>query len=534
MKHRRTSAQFTYSNLSCPPTSTGRVVQAVSLCALVLLVGCQPPATGRDEQATGVGRGTRELPPDRSAEPSGVALTPSVDGQLGRDPQGVEGGKQSSPAAKQLLAKVIDGYRKADEYQDQGKVILRYRRAGESFVDTAALRLAFVRGNSLLLGAYGAEILAHQGLLSAQLEDPATNHFDHQMLVRPLSASRFQLADIYVDPTLNHFASAGLGGPAVQLELLLSPDPLAGLFHESTILQLGPSDEVDGCKCQAVIIESTPLQYRLWIDQETGHLRRIELPSQSAGLAADPAVSDVSLTIELTGARWSVPKDFSWQLTRRIVTQQVRHFVVPPPPLASPLLGEIPKPFQFHSLDRQVAIAQHGSDRELTVLLWIVDHPGCQMAAQELQRIAEKVLATSTPQRVRFAVVAAEPSWFAEEGKALRAMQSWRVGLPLVLDTSAVGRDVFGILEAPTLVVLGKEGVVEWFQPRVGPEMAAGVPALLTDLLEGKKVGTAQREEYQMNLATYNRLLQEARAEGGRDRPQSSREPQESLPSPPP
>lgn len=428
--------------------------------------------------------------------------------------------------ARQWLDAVIDRYRQAQRYSDSGYVRLVYRRLGERHEDKAPLSVAFARKQALHVNAYAAELLAAGGRFQAIVNDPISNNFDGQVVDRALEAKNISLTEIYADPELTHFATAGLGGPAPQLELLLADKPLAGLFEGSAKLSLGVVERLQTTgstqtiECQILEINTESLVYRLWIDTQTGLLRKIELPSEAAGLDADPAVTDVRLTIEMENAQFDVPASKSFQLPTQRLTgpgiKRVRTLVPLPPPIISEQLGKLVPNFRLTSPDGRLIITEQGSDRPTTVMLWIADHPASRMAAAQLQIVADAREAAGKKD-ARMLVVMAEPSSKSDTliapssgGATGDLLRSWKVGLPFVDDTKAMGRDVFKIAEAPTLIVIGPGGVLDWFQPRVGPEMAMQLPLLLDDLATGKEVGKEIRARYEADQQTYKKLLAEA------------------------
>lgn len=432
--------------------------------------------------------------------------------------------------ARQWLDAVIDRYRQAIKYFDNGYVRLVYRRLGERHEDTAPLAVAFHRGRSLQVKAYAAELLASGGRFQAIVNDPLTDNFDNQVVDRPLASKNISLAEIYADPELTHFATAGLGGPAPQLELLLSEKPLAGLFEGSAKLSVGKVETLQTAgasgetprtsTCQTLEITTDSMVYRLWIDTQTGLLRRIELPPEAAGLGIDPAVTDVRLTIEIVGAQFELPRGESFQLPRERLTgtgiKRVRTLVPLPPPIISESLGRSFPDFKLLGPDGGLLVSEQGSDRPTTVMLWIADHPASRMAAAQLQIVADAREAAGKKD-ARILVVMAEPRLGSDTlvapgggGFTGNLLRSWNIGLPFANDVKAVGRDIFKVAEAPTLAVIGPSRVLDWFQPRVGPEIAVQLPLLLEDLAGGKEVGKEIRSQYEADQQTYKKLLAEA------------------------
>lgn len=414
------------------------------------------------------------------------------------------------PRAARVFAALVKAYQAADQYSDRGFVELAYRRNGRDYQDRAPLRVQFHRRRALMLHAYATHLAIDRGRLLATIEEARSENFDNQILDVELARTPFALADIYGDPAVSHFASAGLGGPSPQLELLLSTDPLAGLMGGEASLTLAASAELEGQRCDILAVSADGLRYRFWVDRQQRLLRRVELPPESAGLATDPSVEQVRLRIELEDASFAAEAPDRWLLPERPLGRRVTQFVPPPPPLATPLLGKRVAEFELRPLGEDFVVGPQGSDRDFTVMLWIADHAASRLAVRELQRIADDT-APALAERTRFLAVMAEP--VADDPQhSVRLLRSWNVGLPVADDRSAAGRDVFGIAEAPTLVVLSGEGVVEWFQPRVGPEMANGLPALLTDLGRGVEVGQTLRDQHRADRETYRQMLEEVRS----------------------
>lgn len=489
------------SNRSYRASSTGRVAAwtLAAFCGVVL--GCEggktTPPTAAPEQ------------PPAVVETSGPVVPATTLTAQGTAAQAEELPDVSSSSARRLLEQVIQRYKNARQYSDSAVVELSYRRGGQPFVDRADLLVSFERDRVLALQAYGLELRIADRELRARVNDPTSDNLAGQVVVQRLEQARFGLADIYRDPLLTHFATAGLGGPSPQLELLLAEKPFEGLVSGNAQLRLGSTADIEQHRCQSLLVSQAGQEYRFWFDTEQLLLRRVELPAASAGLEADPEITEVRLLIDFKSAQWSVPSAADWSLPSGENDTTVAHFVLPPPPLVSPLLGRQPNAFRLTASNEQFEITERGGDRPQTVLLWIADHPASQFAARALQKVADQ----QSDGKVRFVVVMAEPNAAGRTTTSVEMLRRWGVGLPVIDDVSAVGRDVFAISEAPTIVVLGQDGTVEWFQPRAGVEIETGIPMLLTDLASGKRVGAEIRGQYETDLATYRRLIEEAHSQ---------------------
>ena len=414
---------------------------------------------------------------------------------------------QPSPA-RSLMQRVVDRYRRATAYRDDGVVRLAYLQSGVPQADEAPLRVRYEASGRLRLSAYALDLACQDGHLQARIRGPAAGDLQHQLLQRPLHRSPLQLDDLYADPVITHFGSAGLGGPSPQLELLLSPQPLAGLLSEHTPLKMGSLATIDGAPCQAVEIDDQPLRYVIWIDRQTLLVRRIELPLQGIPPAAKGAtVEDPRLTIELAGAAFAHDPAETYRLVAEKADVPVRRFVPRPPPLASELIGRQPAEFELRSTDAATIVSHHGAGGKSAVLLWVADHEGSQLAADQLQTLAAN-LPAAVAGATDFLIVMAEPT--AQE-QTERMLRRWQLQLPWADDTRAIGRDVFHFSATPAMCVLAPDGHVQWVAHPAGPQLAATLPAVLGDLAAGVDVGKAIRGQYEQAQRAYQEQLQEAR-----------------------
>ncbi|QEG41668.1 hypothetical protein UC8_36940 [Roseimaritima ulvae] len=476
-----------------------------ALLGVVATAGCggetSSPSTG-DPQASS---GPSTMPAVQRGNGDPAAIRPIT--QRGGQP-GAEPSEQDDPA-RRVLNQMLSRYRRAQRYSDQGTVQLSYRQNGTPQTDTAPLAVQYESPGLLAVQAYGLQLVCQGGLLSAQVVDPHSSDLDGQRLQQPLAGERLSLDAIYADPIVTQFATAGLGGPPPQLELLFGETPLSGLLVEQSRLSLAAPASLEQHSCHRLRITNTnpPLEYVLWIDRQDLTLRRIELPlALVPGLVDDVTIREAKLTIELTGASFDSPGRDHFRLPPRRQLQPVSRFIPLPPPLDSPLLGRTPPAFAFDAQARTggFRITAAGSDRQVTVLLWVARHEGSQAAAVGLQEIAN-----SLPQELRdatrFVIVMAEAG-----GPTDQTLQQWGVELPWVNDTEAVGRDVFGVEQAPTLAVLSSNRQIEWFQHRVEPGAMLALPQVIADVMAGARVGETLRTDHAANQQAYQDAIQQA------------------------
>jgi hypothetical protein len=480
---------------------------ALSICVawlgVIAVAGCGGETNSVDAVDANSSEGPQSVPAVQRGTSESSAIRPVT--------QRAAAAGQDEPA-RQLFSQMLSRYRRAERYADQGTVRLSYQQNGVPQTDTAPLAVQYQAPGSLSLQAYGLQLICDAGLLAAQVDDPASENLDGQRLQQRLGGERLSLDTIYADPIVTQFATAGLGGPSPQLELLLGDTPLSGLLAEESELSLDPPAQLENRVCQRLRIATPPLDYVLWIDQQDFTLRRIELPlALVPGLVDDVTIRDAKLTIELTAARLDPPRLDRFDLPLRPQTRVVSHFIPLPPPLDSPLLGRTPPPFVLAAHDTVggetnggFRITEAGSDRSVTVLLWVARHEGSQAAAVGLQELATSMPA-ALRESTRFVIVMAEAG-----GPTDQTLQQWGVELPWVNDTQAIGRDVFGVEEAPTLAVLSANRQIEWFQHRVEPGAMLALPQVIADVLAGARVGETLQADHAANQQAYQDAIKAA------------------------
>src|SRR5262249_24142043 len=147
--------------------------------------------------------------------------------------------------------------------------------------------------------------------------------------------------------------SGGPAGPPLQPALLLRDDTLSEMLADSDgPVKLLDAQEIEGKLCDRVEVKKPNERWEYWVDRITHALRRLEMPVDAdlrKDIESDGPVSEASLTLEFTGARFNeqapttafqfeVPRDA--QLVKRLV-RAMR------PPAPSDLLGKPVPGFAF-------------------------------------------------------------------------------------------------------------------------------------------------------------------------------------------
>ena len=391
-------------------------------------------------------------------------------------------------SARQVIDDCRAAYQKLSSYEDDGYVRLAYRMKGELLEDRAPLSVAFQRPGLLGIRAYSIEAGPKDGRWRLQLRDSGRSAVAGQVISRAVPA-KADFNWLLSDPAVSEELAAGLAGFPPQLDMLLGPNPMRGLIDDSALIKLDTPETVGGELCYVVQVTRGPAQYRLWINQATMLLRRLQMPSAhlTPEMLADSSITNTQLTIELPGIKTNEPIDWQrFEIDVSPESQLVSHFVPAPPKMQLERLGVKVPAFRLRTVDgKQTFSSGETSSNQITVLTWMADHPACKETAAQLSKIADAVAASPVAHRVQFINVWAEPN--PAEGTTFESLaKDWSLRGKLVLDSEAVGRDLFGVSEAPTLVVVDGQNRLQIFEERSNPFLSQVLPGLVTRLADGE------------------------------------------------
>lgn len=417
------------------------------------------------------------------------------------------------PAAEQILQRMVATYRNASSYSDQAVVRLKYREQGRWVQDEGSFAVTLARPNKLSLRAYQLTLVSNGRRLYAVIADPGSNDMDGQVVVRDVP-SPFRLDTIYEDQVMMDVMSGGMGGPPVTLELLLSDEPLKELLASGKGVELLGEAKIRERACDRVQVKLDEGQLVFWVERQSHLLLRLEYPADR--LAREMAAgncTDVSLTAEFVQVRVNEPLTedaFAFAVPESAKT--VSRFVLPPQPLPSELIGQLPGDFQFTDLQGQ-PLMRDSLLGKIAVLLWFNDHPASQTALRELERVQKSLPAEA---RIACYAVCTEPS-SVSHAQVQSLAQRWGSSLPLLRDLQACGRDVFRIPLAPTLVVLDAHGVVQIFEVGANPNLASELPDRLRLLAAGEDLAASRLAQFRQQQTLYQKKLAESSASAPHD-----------------
>jgi hypothetical protein len=415
-------------------------------------------------------------------------------------------------SANEILKRLLDTYRAAKSYQDQGIVKLEFSQAGTRKGDQWPCAVAFVRPNKLSLVAFQATVKSDGRELVAKIDDPPTNNFDGQVLVRP-APQELKLTDLASDERLYDIIASQLRRQPIQLELLLESGGLAAAFGADVACQQLPDGQIDGRDCYCVEVPSPGGPFVFWVDRADFLLRRLDYPVASLlpDLAADPSVADLRISAELLGAKIDgIISDDQFTLAIPADAKRMKSLVVPPWPLPSQLFGREPSDFHFTKLDGQQVTANDLTGR-VAVLAWYHGDPACEATMQQVSAAAAKL---KDDDAVRFLAVATDPTTVGND-QLQNMLTGWKVELPIVRDLDALGKSAFQIESHPTIVVLDEQGRVQIFQVGGNPELGEQLVQIAERLKSGGDFAAEILAGHQRERKAYDELVARGGPEPG-------------------
>ncbi|GAB5402934.1 MAG: hypothetical protein Aurels2KO_11650 [Aureliella sp.] len=420
-------------------------------------------------------------------------------------------------SAKQLIDQVARTYAQASSYRDRAYVRLLYTLDGQPVEDRAPLEIAFNRPAAEQHNANRRSPGLGMRVYSASAgpsSDAARWHFQCDnaqnnvpVVVSRKIPSRITAGWLLSDPWITENLSAGLVGFPLQLKLLLQPPEQGGASVSriaGTVLQVLATQgklrspvSVDGHLCETVVASANGGTMAAWIDQETKLLRRVQFPRSALPqqMLSDSRISDIQLTIEFVAAEIDSRVDVSRYSPKFDPDSlYLTKHVAPPPSIDLRALGRRTPAFFLEAPSNRVVLqsSEKNRDGKILVLAWLANHPAAQVAAKQL-RAVERRLQTEAPevaQKVEFVSVWAEPS--PPPGDSFSSLpDTWQLPGSLTIDRRAMGRDLFDVEEAPTVVVLDSQNRVQARIERGNPILDQLMLDMLQRLATGEDIAAS-------------------------------------------
>jgi hypothetical protein len=407
-------------------------------------------------------------------------------------------------SAQQILKRLLETYRGANSYADDGVVRLHFMQQGQPMDQEWKSSVRLARPSKLALDAFQAVVRCDGRELAARIEDEATGNIDNQVLVRP-APKELSLKDLAGDPLLYDMLASQLRRQPIQLELLLESSGLAAAFGQDIACRRLDDGNSAGHDCFRVEVPSPGGVFVFWIDQEKFLLRRLDYPAAALlpDLAQDASVSDLALWAELREPRVNEPiaaDEFTLEIPAD--ARRMKSFVVPPRPLPSKLFGQEPGEFFFTTLE-EGKLTREDLAGKVAVLVWYRDHEACRGTLVEVAKFRQEL---ADNEKVTIHAVSTDPTTESNEDLSQR-LKDWQAELPVVRDLEAFGDSLFHIEAQPTVVVLDAVGRVQIFQAGGSPELSSQLATIVARLQKGENIAEEIVHRAEEERQQYDKLV---------------------------
>ncbi|MEM9353929.1 MAG: redoxin domain-containing protein [Planctomycetota bacterium] len=281
------------------------------------------------------------------------------------------------------------------------------------------------------------------------------------------------------------------------------------LYAEESTARLDGESTVGGFACDVVVMTGADGERKLWVDQDSGLLRRMEVPvdGQRKRLQSDGVIEDLRIYIEFDEASLEGPID-EGEFAMRVAEESVgvSRFVAAPAEPPAEGLGAAVAPFSFQTLEGEEVTPASLAGKVVLMDFWFTGCPPCRTQAPVLQEVYE---AFADDDRVRLMAVSTDSERITNE-KVEVTLRDWGNGMPIVRDLGQEAYTKLGVQGTPAMILLGPDGRVQVSDLGVHPE-AAPVIEKVRKLTSGVDLAGEAAAEYLNQKAAYDRELSEAR-----------------------
>jgi outer membrane lipoprotein-sorting protein len=506
-----------------PPLKYGRILHVILLLT-VFSLGCQKktndPAAADDSKP--------EQQSQKTSNPH------DVDPRETNEESNPKASNNARPQPQAILRTMFAAYKAANSYSDDSVIRLRYQVGDKTVEEVTKFRTRFSRPNQIHLQVErersGIKIWCDGQHLRARISDPTSNNFAGQ-IAQQASPQQLQLENLYsiseyADVTNSEVMMSVLFGLPIQLDfsqvaLLLSKRNFDDVFLPDSKTSLLEDKKIQQSSCFRLRVADSKGRFPMvfWVDKNDFRLHRLEFPVEH--LYSQLNTKQVTLTADFRNVNFGAKLPASvFNEPTATNAKFVRFFVKPPAPLPNNQFGKTIPPFAVSTLDGQNESSSHLKNK-LLVLIWFDKHEPSRFVLREIEAVRAKY--KKYRDRIAFRAVCAEPANEFTNDDIRKQLHALRISMPIARDTRAVGRDVLGIVEAPSLVVLGKNRKMHLFEVGANPQIAETVDIMLQSLLRGVDVGGQVVSDFRKELQAFQRKLASVALTIASETPQASK-----------
>lgn len=423
----------------------------------------------------------------------------------------------STQSPEEILRAMVDAYRKAESYADNGKIVIRGMFNDQPVQSQMEYVTAWERPNKLRLICYEGSLVSDGEQLWA-----AVRTLPNQVLRLPAPGD-WSLTALMRDTVL---ANGLMQGPTQgfslvppPLVLLLAADPLKTLLYQAGPPELLPPGTLGTFTCDRVRVTRPDGNAVFWIDRQDHLLVRLEYPIEQIRRAMGAGrTRDFVIYAEFVGAGLNVtidPAAFQFEVPRDAkIVDELR-------PHGYEYLGQQPAPFEFVDAEGQPLNLQRLAGKPAVLEFWAKNDPYSQYPLRQIQ-----TLLADYRDRVQFWAVSVDHVTEGLDSRAVsneelqNLLKSWQVDIPLARDPmndaersfSAAYRPQGGTV--PAMAVLGADGTVQTYHLGSVPDLAERLGATLDKILSGVDLAQEEKNSFQKMKEELGRLIREAESNG--------------------
>jgi outer membrane lipoprotein-sorting protein/peroxiredoxin len=476
-------------------------------CAAMLLAsaGCEkpsPPPVKFDlplSQPTNVNVPAKNAPVTPLADPvkapaaqTPVAQTPTT--QTPPTPPAVN----LSP--RELLERTVKAYASARGYSDVAYIKQSYLLNGQPYEQRQPLVIAYEKPNKLRLECYNVKLVSDGQQVHGTIRDK-------DGILEIAAPATLTQDTVVLDETMQAELSRGFGSNPLQLLLLFAPDALSVVLGDQPATFV-PDMNHNGQSCRRVKITTPAGDLVLWIDPTTYVVRRLDYPltDLQKELSKQGEIKKLEQYADFVGAELN-PKfsedTFKFEVPKG--AQLVKRFLSVPAPLKpTPLLGKLSPQFEFKTVKGEKITADSLTDKVAVLVFWGSQFPPCGTALPLVQQVYDYY--HDNPAVEFYAISVDEAN--IDQSTLDAAFKAWNVSLPIVRDPKQDANKALGVDGVPSVLVLGKKGLIEHHWPRLDNTLPQALPNIINTLLAGESTHAATLRDYEQRLAEYQRWQQ--------------------------
>jgi outer membrane lipoprotein-sorting protein len=373
--------------------------------------------------------------------------------------------------AMELLERVVEAYHKADSYEDDGKLLLRYTSEGKTYEETSEFSLTLDGPNRMRLRAYDALVVCDGQNFRATIEEAPD-----EVLSYP-APDELSLGTVYRDLVLGRALNQVVG--SVPLSLFLDPEPLPGFQYNARSPELDTPEKIRGDVCYRVRIKRREGAIVLWIDEKTLVVRRVEYPAEGYRRMFEHypgQVTALTITAEHENARLNPRIDEAkFHLDMPAGAELVKQFdfVL--------VGGRIPR-FKLHGADGKWITRESLAGKIAVIKFWRKDD--LEKFRDDLATFEEVQKRYQEQDAVVFLPVNVDEKDVSDEDLKT-ALAKAGLSLPVVRIDVRVAFRSFPLQVVPFTVILGRDGTLQEYMQGVYPDQSKTLPKSIDTLLAG-------------------------------------------------